>query len=43
MNILFGDGHVEWFDAKAAQIILNELKPGHNPPRTPATQPAGAR
>ena len=43
MNILFGDGLVEWFDAKAAQIILDELKAGHNPPRTPATQPTSTR
>lgn len=42
MNILFGDGHTEWFDAKSAQFILSELKAGHNPPRRPATQPATA-
>lgn len=42
MNILFGDGHVNWFDSQRAQFILSELNAGHNPPRTPATLPAGA-
>ena len=40
MNILFADGHTEWFDVKAAEFIISELKAGHNPPRWPATQPA---
>lgn len=40
MNVLFGDGHAEWFDLKTSQFILNELNAGHNPPRWPTTRPA---
>ena len=33
MNVLFGDGHVDWVTAQSANQILAELKAGHNPPR----------
>ena len=33
MNVLFGDGHVEFITPPAATMILAELKAGHNPPR----------
>jgi prepilin-type processing-associated H-X9-DG protein len=33
MNVLFGDGHVDWFDAQSAPRLLGELQAGHNPPR----------
>jgi prepilin-type processing-associated H-X9-DG protein len=35
MNVLYGDGHVEFQTAAEAQRILNELNSGHNPPRPP--------
>jgi prepilin-type processing-associated H-X9-DG protein len=38
MNVLFGDGHVEWFDLKLATKWLAELNAGHNPPRTGAVK-----
>lgn len=33
MNVLYGDGHVEWFSKRQADHVLSELKQGHNPPR----------
>ena len=33
INVLFGDGHVEWLDAKDAKHLLAELQAGYNPPR----------
>lgn len=39
MNVLFADGHVEWFRQPDFQRVLAELQAGHNPPRWPATQP----
>ena len=33
MNVLFGDGHVEWVESTAAERVVAELKAGHNPPR----------
>jgi len=33
MNVLFGDGHVEWLDVKAANYMLAELAAGRNPPK----------
>jgi prepilin-type processing-associated H-X9-DG protein len=38
MNVLFGDGHVEWFDLKQATKWLAELNAGHNPPRAEAVK-----
>ena len=42
INVLFGDGHVEWLDKKAAEFIISELNAGRNPPRWPTTRPAKA-
>jgi prepilin-type processing-associated H-X9-DG protein len=39
MNVLFADGHVEWFQPHAATRLLSELAAGHNPPRPSAVQP----
>lgn len=39
INVLFGDGHVEWVTGETAQHYISELKAGHNPPRLPVTQP----
>jgi prepilin-type processing-associated H-X9-DG protein len=36
MNVLFGDGHVEWLLPSEARKLLAELKAGHNPPRAEA-------
>jgi prepilin-type processing-associated H-X9-DG protein len=36
MNVLFGDGHVEWVDGKEAAYIRSELSKGFNPPRPKA-------
>ena len=33
MHVLFGDGHVEFLDAKRGRLLLAELVAGHNPPR----------
>ena len=33
MNVLYGDGAVDWFDPQQAQRLLSELQSGHNPPR----------
>lgn len=33
MNVLYGDGSVNWIDARKAEYLLSELKAGHNPPR----------
>jgi prepilin-type processing-associated H-X9-DG protein len=33
MNVLYGDGHVEFDDAKQAAGIIAELNAGFNPPR----------
>jgi prepilin-type processing-associated H-X9-DG protein len=34
INVLFGDGHVEWFSEPQAKKILAELAAGWNPPRS---------
>jgi hypothetical protein len=33
MNVLFGDGHVEFILNPSASKIIAELKAGFNPPR----------
>ena len=33
MNVLFGDGHVEWFNEPMAKQILADLAAGWNPPK----------
>jgi prepilin-type processing-associated H-X9-DG protein len=33
MNVLFGDGHVEWVPKLKASHMTAELNAGHNPPR----------
>lgn len=33
MNVLFNDGHAEWFYDDLAKYIRAELSEGHNPPR----------
>ena len=32
MNVLFGDGHVEWVEKVEAERIIKELEAGRNPP-----------
>jgi prepilin-type processing-associated H-X9-DG protein len=32
MNVLYGDGHVDWVAANEARAVLAELNAGHNPP-----------
>ena len=34
MNVLFGDGHVEFFHVPAATTLIAELNAGQNPPKT---------
>jgi prepilin-type processing-associated H-X9-DG protein len=31
-NVLFKDGHTEWYDATATATLMAELNAGHNPP-----------
>jgi len=38
MNVLFGDGHAEWLDVKAANYMLAELAAGRNPPKPAPSQ-----
>jgi prepilin-type processing-associated H-X9-DG protein len=33
MNVLYGDGHVDWLGASEANKLLAELSAGHNPPQ----------
>src|SRR5687768_5697534 len=33
MNVMFGDGHVEWFEEPKAKQILADLAAGWNPPK----------
>jgi prepilin-type processing-associated H-X9-DG protein len=33
INVLYGDGHAQWFDKKQAAHVIAELQAGHNPPR----------
>ena len=33
MNVLYGDGAVQWLNAKQSAHLLSELTAGHNPPR----------
>jgi prepilin-type processing-associated H-X9-DG protein len=42
MNVLYGDGHVEFLNRPESDRVLDELRHGHNPPRvgTP-TSPIG--
>ena len=35
MNVLYGDGSVQWLDVPAAEHVIAELQAGHNPPRPP--------
>ena len=37
MNILYGDGHVDWVTQAEATRVVAELQAGFNPPRPPAT------
>lgn len=39
MNVLFGDGHIEFISAGNAATILRRLKAGVSPVRWPSTQP----
>ena len=39
MNVLFGDGHVEFIHTAEATALIAELTTGHNPPRPPTTAP----
>jgi prepilin-type processing-associated H-X9-DG protein len=32
-NVLFKDGHVEWYDATQTATLMAELNAGHNPPQ----------
>jgi prepilin-type processing-associated H-X9-DG protein len=32
MNVLFKDGHVEWYDATQMAVLMGELNAGNNPP-----------
>ncbi len=32
-NVLFKDGHVEWYDATQTATLMGELNAGHNPPQ----------
>jgi prepilin-type processing-associated H-X9-DG protein len=32
MNVLFGDGHVEWIESPVAEAVEAQLRAGHNPP-----------
>jgi prepilin-type processing-associated H-X9-DG protein len=32
-NVLFKDGHVEWYDATATATLMSELNAGRNPPQ----------
>jgi prepilin-type processing-associated H-X9-DG protein len=41
MNVLFGDGHVDWVPRQDVAHLIAELQAGHNPPRPPSTQPSG--
>ena len=34
MNVLFGDGHIEFVHTAEATALIAELTTGHNPPRT---------
>lgn len=38
MNVLFGDGHVDFVDRKFAEHLIAEVMSGHNPPRAPTTR-----
>jgi prepilin-type processing-associated H-X9-DG protein len=40
MNILLGDGHVEWITSKQAQPIFDQLTAGQRPLHYRATRPA---
>jgi prepilin-type processing-associated H-X9-DG protein len=33
MNVLFKDGHVEWYDATQTALLMAELNAGRNPPQ----------
>jgi prepilin-type processing-associated H-X9-DG protein len=35
-NVLFKDGHVEWYDATKTATLMSELGAGHNPPQKAA-------
>lgn len=39
MNVVFGDGHVDWVEATEARGMLAELGSGHNPPRREMINP----
>lgn len=40
MNVVYGDGHVDWVAAAEARAMLSELAAGHNPPRSEAERSA---
>ncbi len=37
MNVLYGDGHVEFLDKSQTKLTLDELKAGYNPPAAPVS------
>jgi prepilin-type processing-associated H-X9-DG protein len=40
MNVLYGDGHVDWVPQAEATRVIAELQAGFNPPRSRTTQPS---
>ena len=38
MNVLFADGHVQWWTPAQGAALLGELQAGHNPPRPGAVK-----
>jgi prepilin-type processing-associated H-X9-DG protein len=43
MNVLFGDGQVDWLSAREAARVIAELQAGFNPPRSPSTRSTATR
>ncbi len=41
MNVLYGDGHVDWLSAADARYLLTELQAGRNPPKARTAGAAG--
>lgn len=38
MNVLFGDGHVEWLEGKLAQSVVSQGKSGQRPASLPSNR-----
>jgi len=38
INVMFGDGHVDWLNVSEAKYQIAEIQAGHNPPRPPSLQ-----